>query len=177
MLDSGDYIRRNGKETYAYIDHSQIKWIRESRIKSNTLHGGIPFVLFFFHMPLPEYNEVWDTKRCCGVKNEGVCCPLYNSGLYCTMLEDGYVKGVFVGHDHTNDYIGDLRGIRLAYGRVTGYTNRMGRGAYGPDDFKRGARMIVLPAQWRKNFETYIYLEGGEKITEQTVHQPEVNVK
>ncbi len=173
MLDSGDYLRRKGKETYAYIDHSQIKWVRESRIRSNTKSGGIPYALFFFHIPLPEYNEVWNEKLCFGQKNEGVCSPVYNSGLFCTLVEDGYVKGVFAGHDHTNDYIGELFGVRLAYGRVTGYTDQAGRGAYGPDDFRRGARIIVLPAKWRQNFETYLYLEGGERVTEQPGHRPE----
>lgn len=44
--------------------------------------------------------------------------------------------GVFVGHDHDNDFIGIDKGIALGYGRVTGAD------AYG--ELTRGARIIEL---------------------------------
>lgn len=69
------------------------------------------------HIALPEYNEVWDTRICYGDKREEVCAPKINSGFFTAMLETGHTKAVFVGHDHINDYIGDLYGILLGYGR------------------------------------------------------------
>ena len=34
--------------------------------------------------------------------------------------------GMFVGHDHANDYVNDYEGLKIGYGRKTGY------GCYGP---------------------------------------------
>lgn len=36
------------------------------------------------------------------------------------------IKLKFLGHDHSNDFIGDYHGISLGFGRKTGY------GCYGP---------------------------------------------
>ncbi len=57
----------------------------------------------FFHIPLCEYDDVWNTGQCTGSKNEPVCCPIFNSGLFTALKSTGDVMGVFVGHDHTND--------------------------------------------------------------------------
>ena len=38
----------------------------------------------------------------------------------------GAIQGVFVGHDHCNDFFVDFEGMLLAYGRKTGV------GGYGP---------------------------------------------
>lgn len=48
------------------------------------------------------------------------------------------------GHDHMNDFIGEYNGVRLAYGRKTGY------GSTGPlPGVTRGARVIQLQAGLR----------------------------
>ena len=38
------------------------------------------------------------------------------------MKEMGDIMGIFVGHDHINDYIGKYEDIYLGYGRGTGYS-------------------------------------------------------
>lgn len=67
-----------------------------------------------------------------------MCCPKINTGLFAAMHLAGNVRGVFAGHDHVNDYEGMLYGVRLCYGRATGYNT------YGKDAFQRGARVIRL---------------------------------
>ena len=47
--------------------------------------------------------------------------------MFGALKEDKTVDWVTVGHDHNNDYYGNIDGINLAYGRKTGY------GCYGPD--------------------------------------------
>ncbi|WP_310190154.1 hypothetical protein [Bacillus sp. 3255] len=95
-------------------------------------------VLAFFHIPLPEYKEVWVLGNCRGNKFEEICCAKIKSGLFSVMLERGDVVGTFVGHDCINDYCGDLHGIQLCYGRATGFNT------YGKDGFQRGDRIIRL---------------------------------
>ncbi len=40
--------------------------------------------------------------------------------MFASFLDMRDVMGVFVGHDHDNDFIGIDKGIALGYGRVTG---------------------------------------------------------
>ncbi len=108
--------------------------------------------LAFFRIPVPEYDEVWEAGLATGTKEERVECPKINTGLFGAMVQMGDVMGTFVGHDHDNDYCGTLHGIRLCYGRVTGYN------CYGK--LQRGARVIQL-TEGRRDFETWIVEADG----------------
>lgn len=106
--------------------------------------------LAFFHIPLPEHETARWTCREFGEKQEGVCAPSVNTGLYSSFIEKRDVIGVFVGHDHNNDYMVDLDGnITLAYGRKTGYPS-----AYN-ETLSRGVRVINLHED-ESVFDTYI---------------------
>src|SRR5207237_2497181 len=115
--------------------------------------------LAFFHIPLPEYSEVWDFHPCFGHKYEGVFSPVLNSGFFAALWEAGDVMGTFVGHDHVNDFEGTLHGIRLCYGRWGGYST------YGRERLVTGARVIEL-TEGRRDFRTSIRAEGGAAETE-----------
>jgi len=95
----------------------------------------------------------------------GRCGPALNSGFFAALVEAGDVMGAFCGHDHVNDYEGELHGVRLAYGRVTGFAE------YGREGFPRGARVIRL-YEGRRRFDTWMRLEGGRRW-DPPVHQPE----
>lgn len=164
-LDSNSYTKtRLG--VYDWIHRDQVVWYAKmARDLAETAGEQLP-ALAFFHIPLPEYHEVWDYHTCHGVKYEEICPPFVNSGLFAAMHEAGDVLGTFVGHDHVNDFIGDLHGIRLAYGRATGYNT------YGREGMPRGARVIRL-TKGVHAFNTWLRLEGGEQVIEQPLHAPE----
>jgi 3',5'-cyclic AMP phosphodiesterase CpdA len=133
---------------YDWIKFDQIKWYREESAKYTKGNGGKPYpALAFFHIPLPEYKEIAGFNTTVGDKDEDVSSPKINSGMYNAMLESKDVMGVFVGHDHNDNYIGCLNNICLAYGCKTG------RDSYGKLD--KGARVIVLYEGERK-FDTWI---------------------
>jgi len=156
FLDSHAYVGDDHKQ-YDWIKHDQINWYLEtSRQLRSGNHGAPVPALMFFHIPLPEYEEVWNTGQCVGEKHEAVCCPRIDSGLFTNLAFAGDVMGVFVGHDHVNDYTGDLQGIRLCYGRATGFSS------YGRAGFSRGARVIRLRAGERE-FETWVQLDDFSK--------------
>jgi 3',5'-cyclic AMP phosphodiesterase CpdA len=165
-IDSGAYNDLPDVGGYDYIKASQSNWyknkVRELEGESEDFSS-----LVFMHIPLPEYNEVWDTQICYGEKREEICCSNVNSGFFTAMLNAGHTKGVFAGHDHINDYMGNLYGIRLAYGRATGYNT------YGQEGYLRGARIILLDDKNTETFQTYIRLEDGTVIKEQKLHEPE----
>jgi hypothetical protein len=157
FMDSNAYSTLEPKvEGYGWFDISQIQWYKEQSKKFTDSNKGKPLpALAFFHIPLPEYNQVWDSKaiKKFGKKNEKVCCPDINTGMFAAMVEGGDIMGTFVGHDHVNDYIGVLYEIALAYGRCSGMEN-----AYG--ELPPGGRVVVLKEGKRK-FETWIHELDG----------------
>jgi len=134
--------------SYEWIDYSQIMWYRNLSGNFTKQNGGTPIpALAFFHIPLPEYKEILSKPTTIGIQKESVCSPDLNSGLFTAMLECKDIMGMFVGHDHNNNYIGCLHNICLAYGNVTG------RQCYG--EIGRGARVIELYEGERK-FDTWV---------------------
>ncbi len=174
LLDSGNTNKNQEVGGYDYIDHTQIAWYVNTRNDYLSRYGNHPS-LFFFHIPLPEYEEMWRTQTCYGYKFENVSGPRVNSGFFTAMLEENGAKGIFVGHNHTNDYHGKLHGLHLCYGRGTGFEAN-GRGAYGKEGFLRGVRIIECDMEIKPNvelFSTYLYLEGGIIVNNQPPHEPE----
>ena len=155
-LDSNAYSTLvESVEGYGWFDISQILWYKKQSKKFTQENGGFPLpALAFFHIPFPEYKDVWisENTRRFGVKEEKVCSPEINTGMFAAMVECGDVMGTFVGHDHVNDYIGCLQNIALAYGRASG-----GKNSYG--DAVPGARVIVLK-EGKRTFETWIREKG-----------------
>lgn len=166
MLDTGAYSGLEAIPGYNWVRRNQIHWLTEQSARLNPGAGQdkLP-ALAFFHIPLPEYAEMWATQICYGQKHERVCAPALNSGLFTALVEMGDVTGTFCGHDHINDFTGSLHGIRLSYGRATGYNT------YGREGFMRGARVIRL-TRGDRTFDTWLRLEDGSKLTEQPVHTP-----
>lgn len=170
FLDSGDYSPIEAVGGYDWIRRDQIEWyVSESRQLAER-NGGTPLpALAFFHIPLPEYDEVWKTRVCEGHCSEWISSPKVNSGLLAAMVEMGDVMGTFVGHDHSNDYCGTLHGIRLCYGRSTRYVSYVD--GVRKDKFPTGARVIRLNAGERQ-FETWIRQSDG-LVAELPIHKPD----
>lgn len=145
-FDSGSYAP-DGPGEYAWIAHDQVCWYREL---ADASRGP---ALAFFHIPLPEYQTAWDGGDVTGARGEEICCPAINSGLFAAFHEKGEVLGAFCGHDHLNDFEARLHGVRLCYGRATGYN------AYPSTDFTRGVRIVELRDGVR-GFETWLRLDG-----------------
>lgn len=153
-IDSKDYAKNQDYSHYAWIELDQINWYRKNsnQHKKNN-YGEYIHSLAFFHIPLPEYNLVKESTTLLGQFKEGPSSASLNSGLFCNMLEQGDIKGIFVGHDHENDFISIYKGIALGYGRVSGY------GAYG--NLSRGGRIIKL-YEGQKRFDSWIHdIENG----------------
>lgn len=160
FMDSNAYSTLNPKiEGYGWFDFSQIDWYKkQSALYTQKNNGKVLPALAFFHIPLPEYKQVWNTDHLIkiGAKNEDVCSPEINTGMFAAMVEAGDVMGTFVGHDHVNDYIGVLYDIALAYGRCSGARN-----AYG--ELPPGGRVIVLK-EGKRQFDTWIREANGNIV-------------
>jgi hypothetical protein len=147
---------KNGE--YAWLEPAQIEWYQRHSCRITKANRGRPLPsLVFFHIPLPEFNAAWDNESPppIGAKGERVCCPKRNTGMFATMLECEDVMGVFVGHEHVNDYAGAVNGICLAYGRKAGLDT------YG--ELPLCARIIEL-RRGKREFETWLHAEGGKTL-------------
>ena len=67
------------------------------------------------HIPIPEY---WQAAKNilsgeCKETNDMISAPYINTGLFASLYMNGQVAAVFCGHDHDNNFVGELYGIQL----------------------------------------------------------------
>lgn len=163
IFDSNSYSHKEVAKGYDWIKRDQINWYVDKSKEFTEANGGntLPS-LAFFHIPLPEFNEAASDEdaRLIGTRREKACAPVVNSGLFTAMLECGDVMGVFVGHDHVNDYAVEWKGIMLCYGRFTGSKN-----TYWDIPGGNGARVIELE-EGKRGFRSWIRMNDGKTINE-----------
>ncbi|KAM1230912.1 hypothetical protein ACFX13_041746 [Malus domestica] len=143
FLDSGDYSTVPSIGRYGWIKPSQQYWFERTSAKLQKAYMSKPLPqkapapgIAYFHIPLPEFAS-FDSSNFTGVKQEGISSASVNSGFFTTMVAAGDVKAVFIGHDHLNDFCGELSGINLCYAGGFGYH------AYGKAGWDRRARVVV----------------------------------
>ncbi|MGJ9458443.1 metallophosphoesterase family protein [Oceanobacillus sp. CF4.6] len=125
---------------YDWVHPEQVNWFREVSKQYKNVEAG-QSDLIFMHIPLPEY---WQASQNilsgeCNETNDMISAPYINTGLFASAVLNGQIAGVFVGHDHDNNFVGEHFGIKLVYGQVSGYQ------CYG--DLERGARLIQLTVE------------------------------
>lgn len=180
-IDSNDYPSNHKDGSYDWIHHDQIQWYRQRSAQHTAANSGEPLPsLSFMHIPPQEYALLEGNNTTKGNKLEGIASSDLNSGIVASMVEAADVMGLFVGHDHNNDFIGIWHNIALGFGRVTGVD------AYG--DLERGSRIIRL---YENKFEfdswistkdstegIYYYPMGMSSDDEQNMNYlPALNVK
>jgi len=111
---------------------------------------------------IPPYSEndpapdTYNRHKIVGERNECVCTGPFNAGIYATVRERGDVKGIFVGHDHVNNYHGNYHGVYLGYAASAGF------GTYGLSGAEthrmRGVRVFDIDEDTRETFNTYMVL-------------------
>ncbi|GAA1487484.1 metallophosphoesterase [Brachybacterium sacelli] len=165
LLDSGRYAPEEiaGQDFEGYPDWDwlrpdQVQWYLHASQQLEKKNRAVVPGLVFQHIALWEHRFMWfasvdsrseaDHARALtkhsivGERNEDECPGPFNSGMFAAMLQRGDVKGLFVGHDHINTYVGDYYGIQLGYGPGTGF-GTYGLGG-GEDHRLRGARVFHL---------------------------------
>ncbi|KAE8735470.1 putative inactive purple acid phosphatase 28 [Hibiscus syriacus] len=161
FLDSGDRETVQGVRTYGWIKESQLRWLR--RVSqghqgqnqdvchaAKTRPADPSPALAFFHIPIPEVRQLYNQKIV-GQFREAVTYSLVNPGVLNTLVSINDVKAVFIGHDHNNDFCGNLEGIWFCYGGGFGYHG------YGRAGLHRRARVIL--AELRKGDKEWMGLE------------------
>ncbi len=161
IFDSNSYSTNSRVKGYGWVNFDQVEWYRKISSEFSSANDGKPLpALAFFHIPLPEFHEAVKNEgsMMVGTRMENACSPNINTGLGAAMLETGDVMGVFVGHDHVNDYAVNWYGILLAYGRYTG-----GNTVYNGIPEGNGARVIEL-TEGERGFKTWIRIKEGKTL-------------
>ncbi len=160
MLDSHAYIHPFWVLHYDYIREDQVNWYAEKlyALSADYKLNSLPPSLAFFHIPLNEFDDAWELYQRdnqsaevnyhYGHKVEKVSAPLRRSSLFRKMVDLGSTKGVFVGHDHYNDFSITYRGIRLTYGKSIDYLAYAG---IARSSWQRGGTLIEIDEN--ANFE------------------------
>ncbi len=118
-IDSNDYTKTIS--CYDSIHPDQIEWYNRQITQIAEEEGKTPreiSSLAFFHIPVTEY-ETADGEGTIhfGQKNEPVCHPADKDSdiFFEEMREFGSTRAMFAGHDHTNNYCVEYKGILLTY--------------------------------------------------------------
>lgn len=158
MIDSNDYPTDKRYGHYDFIHFDQIQWYRRVSQEFTQKNNNNPLpALAFFHIPLVEYSSLLSDGKTFGhALEDGVCSADINSGMMASFIDMRDVMGMFVGHDHDNDFVGINNGLLMAYGRSTGTD------AYG--QLTRGVRIIQLYEGQRK-LDTWITTPNGREAT------------
>ncbi|EID56364.1 metallophosphoesterase family protein [Saccharomonospora xinjiangensis] len=165
LLDSGRYAPERiagqdftGYPTWDWLRADQVRWYLDTSEALERRYGAPVPSLMFQHICLWEHRYMWfasvdsrteaDHARAVakhsivGERNEDECPGPFNSGMFSAIQHRGDVRGVFVGHDHINTYVGDYYGVLLGYGPGTGFGTY---GLGGADKHRlRGARVFKL---------------------------------
>lgn len=128
------------KPTWGYgsLKEEQLLWMDSVINQYQTPFEKGPSSLLFCHIPPYEFKTISpeDKHEYIGTFNESPCTPPVKNTMMDILNRSKSCKGIFVGHDHYNDYAFKLDNILLAYGRVSGHYD------YGPKGFKKGCRVI-----------------------------------
>ena len=173
MFDSNQYVSVNDfEDEYDSVNPDQIEWYIEKSKAAEAENGKVVPALAFQHIIVGEvydalfhetsvdmgelsrkfngktYSFLPRTENIeSGFLFEFPCPGYYNHGQFDAMVERGDVMGIFSGHDHTNDFVTELDGIKIV--NTGGATH----GGYS-SDFNRGVRMITVNENNPGTFET-----------------------
>ena len=175
FMYSGNRAPKESCSKYDYVRPEQIAWYEKTAARLKADNGGTPVpAILFQHIPVPEEYELFDEvpawrlpfdalrgqderdnkcyklkKGVAGFAGEAPCAPSVNSGQFDSWLRTGDVKAAFFGHDHMNDFAGDVRGITLGQCKLSGFH------PYG-DGTRQGVRVIDLDESAPDRFVTYM---------------------
>lgn len=161
LVDSGDE-NRNREDRYDWIHTDQVRWYYDTSQDLERKHGAKIPGLMFFHIPLPEFHDMIESKKIIGERHEPECPSAINGGMFAAVHDRGDVKGIFCGHDHVNNYVGLWRGVAL------GYDGTVGFGAYprvpleDPSNNRaRGGRVFLIAESDPWHFKTWMRFKDG----------------
>jgi len=160
VMDSG------GGQLPEQITTDQLEWFRAEWEMSVNIHGHVPVVVTF-HIPIPEYEILYNTQECTGHLNNTIL-PLDSAGTFEMLDSIEDIVLVTTGHYHENDFCCSYNNPKSGRDRLFCSGRHSGYGGYG-HDVDRGARMIELT---HHSVKTWIRMEDGSSMYPMEVTYP-----
>jgi len=132
----------------------RLDWFEKEAEKIMAGTPDPPPAFLFFHIPIRQYDDIAKPGSAHGVKLENVCHEGETGEALDVFSKYSMVKAMFCGHDHVNDYHGEMNGIRIEYIRATG------TGGYGGDRVRKGGTLITIDTT-AGNYESITVLPDG----------------
>lgn len=164
LTDSGTYNDENDLGGYGCPHKDQIEWYKRTALELKEQNGGkvVPSINFQHIIPVeirnlldypadrpPVFKNGVEYE---GEINESICPAAYTNGQYDAFLEIGDVIATVSGHDHTNTFKVNYKGIDIVNTPSINYiTNNSDH--HGDHN---GSRVIVLNENDPTNYETHI---------------------
>lgn len=137
------------------IGDAQLEWFEREAAAIARQTPGPPPAFLFFHIPLRQYLDLAERGLARGVMLENVCYDGESGKALRVFSKYKWVRAIFCGHDHVNDYEGVIDGVHLEYLRATGI------GGYGGDKVRKGGTLITADLR-SGSFDSISVLPGGE---------------
>lgn len=120
MLDDGQFRVVDGQITDGGVNKNQIEWYEWAVDGISKANGGkaVPNMAFM-HVPVPEYEQFEDGFEM-GIRGEGTCTAKVNDGFFDVFKANGGTH-MFAGHDHNNNFVTELDGVKMAYMTKSSY--------------------------------------------------------
>ena len=162
LLDSGEYAPES-IGGYEWINPDQVARYVSTSQQVERLYGHKLPGLMYFHIPLREFAEMTATGKFTGDRNENESASRVNSGLFAAVLERGDVKGIFCGHDHENNYVGEWMGVQLGFDTAVGYATYNLEDSNPRSAHSRGARVFLLSESDPWHYQTWMRFKDGTR--------------
>lgn len=153
VFDSNDY---DDEGHYGYVKADQVEWYKAKSDELTAANGGeVVHSIAFQHIIVADIYEALkktDRKRLYsyshmynkdeyymfdpdrvnhGTLTETPCSGYYNDGQFSAMVEKGDVLGIFTGHDHSNAFGVEYKGIEIGNTVSSRYNRDMFSSQYG----------------------------------------------
>lgn len=153
VFDSNDY---DDEGHYGYVKADQVEWYKAKSDELTAANGGeVVHSIAFQHIIVADvyealkktdrkqlyayshmYNKdeyyMFDPDRVNhGTLTETPCSGYYNDGQFSAMVEKGDVLGIFTGHDHSNAFGVEYKGIEIGNTVSSRYNRDMFSSQYG----------------------------------------------
>jgi len=161
LIDSNAYAPQN-IGGYDWIHADQVNWYYQTSLNLETKYGHkIPGIMFF-HIPILQFGEMTSKGKFTGDRYEPDAPAKLDGGLFAAVLERGDVKGIFCGHEHVNNYVGEWMGVKLGYDSSIGYASYNLPDSDPRSAHTRGGRVFVISQSDPWNFKTWMrFIDGS----------------
>jgi hypothetical protein len=151
-----DFIIVNDGLPESGFQNEQIQWFKAEADRIKQKYSNPPPAFLFCHVPLTQFHEIVLKGIARGVKGEMTWSEKGGPEAFWAIKKSGMVKAVFCGHDHVNNFGGELNGVWLQYLRSSGY------GGYGNAKVKKGGTIITIDTtKPGRQFETITVFADG----------------